>query len=164
MLDPFVGEISVTAFNFAPQGWALCNGQLLPINQNAALFSLLGTYYGGNGTTNFALPNLQGRVPLGAGNGLSPYVVGQNGGEETVILQSSQIPAHNHGVPAAGAQTSDRAVGLSPAAGGVYGIPSGGASMASTLPAGNNQPHNNMQPYLTLNFIIALQGVFPSRS
>ncbi|WP_026556914.1 phage tail protein [Arthrobacter sp. 35W] len=161
--DPFIGEISITGFNFAPRGWALCNGQLLSIAQNTALFSLLGTTYGGNGVNTFALPNLQGRVPIhqGQGPGLTPYVIGETGGVESVALNQTQIPQHVHSIPAAGAQTSDRPATLAPATGGVYGVASG--VMAATGVAGSGQAHENRQPFLTLNYIIALQGVFPPR-
>jgi microcystin-dependent protein len=169
MSDPFIAEIRIVGFNFAPRGWALCNGQLLPISQNTALFSLVGTTYGGNGTTNFALPNLQGSAPMhpGQGPGLTPRTLGETDGSETVSLLASEVPAHAHGFLAAGtdANTSSPA-NASPAVAEVPQYrPSGDTSMAPAAlgPAGSGQPHNNMQPYLTLTFVIALQGVFPSR-
>ena len=160
-------------FNFAPQGWALCNGQLLPISQNTALFSLLGTFYGGNGTTTFALPNLQSSVPIhmGQGPGLSPYVLGQIGGSENVTLTQNQMPQHTHSVGcnvAGGNQASP--------ANGYPAVESTGTSLdysstagsamnpAMNSPAGSSQPHPNIQPYLVVNFCIALQGIFPSRN
>jgi microcystin-dependent protein len=177
MADNFVGEIRIVPFNFAPTGWALCNGQLMLISQNTALFSLLGTQFGGNGTSNFALPNLQGSAPLdfGQGSGLSSYVMGQTGGEAQVTLLQSQIPAHTHVVSAnagngdvnnpAGNTWAKPHLGKTPI--NIYNNTVGsGLSMnaAAFALAGGSQPHNNMPPYLTLNFIIALQGIFPSRS
>jgi microcystin-dependent protein len=175
MTNPFVAEIRIFAGNFAPLGWAFCNGQLLPINQNTALFSLIGTYYGGNGTTNFALPNLQGRAPLNAGQGpgLSFYDLGDNGGAQSVTLSTTQIPSHAHpalGSTAVGAQTTPG--GAVPALPGISrgalayktGPPDTTLSPQALGVAGGNQPHNNMPPYLVVNFIIALQGVFPPRS
>jgi microcystin-dependent protein len=179
MANPFLAEIRIFPFNFAPVGWAFCNGQILPISQNAALFSLLGTTYGGNGTSNFALPNLQGNAPLqqGQGPGLSLYDLGETGGSATVTVLASELPSHNHPL---GADTGD-ASSASPA-NGVYmrgqytGTPAGAVasyssqapdtrlSGAAIAPTGGSQPHNNMMPYLTLNFCIALQGVFPPRS
>jgi len=164
--DPFVGEIAMVGFNFAPVGWALCQGQLLPIAQYSALFSLIGTYYGGNGTTNFALPNLQGRVPLSMGAG---FVIGQSGGESAHVLTTNEIPAHSHALMADAANgTSETPTGLHPAR-NPAGLPTYGAGAAAAMAAntiataGGSQPHNNLQPYLTLNFIIALQGIYPSR-
>jgi microcystin-dependent protein len=175
MSQPFLGEIRMVGFNFPPRGWALCNGQLMAISQNSALFGLLGTTYGGDGQTTFALPNLQGRVPIhaGTGPGLSPYVQGQVGGNEAVTLLTTQIPAHNHGVnanAAGGTQASP--------VGGYPAIESTGTSMdysasapnqgpmnaGMIAPAGGNQAHENRQPYLCVNFIIAMQGIFPSRN
>ncbi|CAG7633732.1 phage tail protein [Paenibacillus allorhizosphaerae] len=180
MADPFVGEIRIFAGNFAPKGWAFCNGQLLPLSQNTALFSLLGTNYGGNGVSNFALPDLQGSVPLGQGQGpgLSQYVLGQSSGTPTVTLLQSEIPGHTHqvnGAIAVGNQESPGNAGNTLWAdtpgmgtGNAYDTPgpSDWVSMHpnAMIPAGGSQPHNNMQPYLGLNFIIALQGVFPPRS
>ena len=173
MSDPFVAEIRIFAGNFAPRGWALCNGQLLPISQNTALFSLLGTFYGGDGKSTFALPNLQGSAPVhqGQGPGLSMYFIGQTGGEPSVTLINSEMPAHTHSVSASATDGGDRspanerfAVGV----GGVnsYAAPGAAAVLApqATAAVGGNLPHNNLMPYLTLTFIIALQGIFPPRS
>ncbi len=176
MANPFVAEIRIVPFNFAPKGWAFCNGQLLPISQNTALFSLLGTTYGGDGKSNFALPNLQGSAPMqaGQGNGLSLRDLGQVGGEETVTLLQSEIPTHTHTLntrAAGGDQNSP--VGHIPSEARVgrqtqpqYSAAGGGLPMSAQAlaVAGGGQPHNNMPPYLTMNFIIALQGVFPPRS
>jgi len=173
LADPFVAEIRIFPFNFAPKGWAWCDGQLLPLSQNTALFSLLGTTYGGNGKSNFALPDLQGRAPMhpGQGPGLSLHDLGETGGSETVSLLESEIPSHSHGANASRADGGSReAVGQLPAAGigGVvaYAAPGALVSMSdNTLaPAGGDQPHNNLQPYLTFYFCIALQGVFPPRT
>jgi microcystin-dependent protein len=169
MADPFLGEIILFGGNFAPSGWAFCNGQLLSISQNTALFSLLGTTYGGDGMSTFALPNLQGRAPIhaGQGPGLSPYLQGQSGGTESVTLDQRTMPAHSHaarGVNAAATATSptNNAVGVKSA---LYVAPdSATAACKSLASAGGGQPHNNLQPYLALNYIIALQGIFPSRS
>ena len=172
MADPFVAEIRIFPFNFAPIGWAFCNGQILPISQNTALFSLLGTTYGGNGQSTFALPNLQGDVPLhpGQGPGLSLYDLGQSGGSETVTLLESEIPAHAHQLNCVNGD-GDQAVptnntwGATPSGANPYITPSNGNMSPLALGiSGGNLPHNNMQPYLTLNFCIALQGVFPPRS
>jgi microcystin-dependent protein len=176
-MDPFVGEIRIFAGNFAPTGWALCNGQLLPISQNTALFSLLGTYYGGDGKTNFALPNLQGSAPLnqGQGPGLSQRFIGEAGGEAAVTLINSELPAHTHLAIANSAATQVAAPGGNtwappdPGAGrslNIYNPDKGsGLSMHSQAvgATGGSQPHNNMPPYLTLTFIIAMQGIYPPR-
>jgi len=176
MSDPFLAEIRVFPFNFAPLGWALCNGQLLPISQNTALFSLLGTTYGGDGRSTFALPNLQGSAPLGYGQGpgLSPYDLGETGGSETVTLNGTQLPQHTHSVVAnntAGGSNSpaNNFFGQSQARAKSAGYVSSGTLSVSMSPqavasAGGGQPHNNMPPYLCLNFCIAMQGIFPSRS
>ncbi len=176
MANPFVAEIRIFAGNFAIYGWAFCDGQILPISQNTALFSLIGTYYGGNGMSNFALPNLQGAAPLGPGQGpgLSPYEIGEAGGVTSVTLQASQMPTHSHTLEgSSGSATSSTPAGHSLAGGGGFGrpnlyTPSSGANVAmnpaSVSPVGGGLPHNNMSPYLSLNFIIALQGVFPPRS
>jgi microcystin-dependent protein len=175
MSDPFLGEIRQVGFNFAPKGWAQCNGDLLTISQNTALFALIGDFYGGDGKRTFALPDLRGKFTLarGQGQGLSPYELGQSGGEHEVTLLTSQMPAHTHGVQASSAAgdrespadatwaqsyfgrvpqpaytSGDVAVALAPAASGV---------------AGGSRPHDNMPPYVVLNFIIALQGIFPQR-
>jgi len=171
MADPFVAEIRIFPFNFAPKGWAWCDGQLLPLSQNTALFSLLGTTYGGDGKSNFALPDLQGRTPMhpGQGPGLSLHDLGETGGSETVSLLESEIPSHSHPLKA---EESD-AQFLSPQGNFVAAlnqmyIPGNSVNtfMApeALAPAGGDQPHNNLQPYLTFYFCIALQGVFPPRT
>jgi microcystin-dependent protein len=170
--DPFVAEIRIFGFNFAPSGWAQCNGQLLPISQNTALFSLLGTTYGGDGKSTFALPDLGGSVPLqhGQGPGLSEYWPGQMGGSETVTLLESEIPSHTHTLRAS-TDASDtplpggNVLARSVAGNGYRAAATGLVNMApeSLAPAGGDQPHNNLGPYLVLNFCIALQGVFPPR-
>lgn len=167
MATPFIGQIQMFGFNFAPRGWALCNGQTLPINQNQALFSILGTTYGGNGTTNFLLPNLQGRTAMqfGTGPGLSQRNLGQTGGAENVTLQTTQMPSHNH---TASANNGTAGVG-SPAGATWAQGPYSASSNASMNPAdlsltGGGQPHPNQPPYLVVNFCIALQGLFPSRN
>ena len=173
MADPFVAEIRIFPFNFAPKGWAWCDGQLLPLSQNTAMFSLLGTTYGGNGKSNFALPDLQGRAPMhpGQGNGLSLHDLGETGGSETVSLLESEIPAHSHALRAYNDVGEDRipnaTESFARSTGGNLYAPPGGATtfMAPEClaPAGGDQPHNNLQPYLTFYFCIALQGVFPPR-
>jgi microcystin-dependent protein len=173
--DPFVAEIRIFPFNFAPTGWAWCNGQLMPISQNTALFSLLGTTYGGDGKSTFALPDLQGRAAMhpGQGPGLSLHDLGETGGSETVTLLESEIPAHAH-VARVSNQQGDiqqpspttsigRPVGAVPFVPGPN-PPFVSMSDPGLAPAGGDQPHNNLQPYLTLYFNIALQGVFPPRS
>jgi microcystin-dependent protein len=165
MSTPFLAEIRIMAFNFAPRGWAQCNGQLLPINQNQALFSLLGTTYGGDGRTNFGLPNLQGRVPFHMGSSLN---LGQTGGETAHTLNIAELPAHTH-LPVG---SSDNPSAASPAgnlwagssSGGYLSTPNTALNPASILNAGGSQPHDNMSPYLVLNFCIALQGIFPSQN
>ena len=172
MADPFVAEIRIFPFNFAPKGWAWCDGQLLPLSQNTALFSLLGTTYGGNGKSNFALPDLQGRAPMhpGQGPGLSLHDLGETGGSETVTLLESEIPSHSHAMTASRGDGVERIPsGQLPAAGigGIVAYATPGAltqlSPNGLAPAGGDQPHNNLQPYLTFYFNIALQGVFPPR-
>jgi microcystin-dependent protein len=166
--DPFVGEIRPFAFNFPPKGWAKCDGQLLPLSQNTALFSLLGTTYGGDGKTNFALPNLQGSSPLhpGQGPGLTGRSLGEAAGEQSLTLLASELPAHTHPQPQASTseRTTNRPGSGVPAKGGAYA--SGSDANSSWVPAGpvgGDQPHSNLQPYLTTTFCIALQGVFPPR-
>jgi microcystin-dependent protein len=174
MAEPFVAEIRIFGCNFAPRGWATCDGQLMPISQNTALFSLVGTIYGGDGRTTFALPNLQGRAPMnfGQGPGLTDRQQGEMEGDETVTLTSAQVPPHTHSLMAQQAGRSSIGNSLDPV-GNVLAAPATGVAyvdagnqvgMASVLPPiGGDMPHNNMQPYLTLNFCIALQGIFPSR-
>lgn len=174
MADPFVAEIRIFAFNFAPRGWAFCDGQLLPLSQNTALFSLLGTTYGGDGKSTFALPDLQGSAAMhpGQGPGLSLRDLGEIGGSETVSLLQSEMPSHTHALNAQnapgdtsspGGAAYSRALGATP-----YQPPAGQPQVAMAPEAigvtGGSQPHNNLQPYLTLNFNIALQGVFPPRT
>lgn len=173
MADPFLAEIRLFPFNFPPRNWAFCDGQLLPLSQNTALFSLLGTTYGGNGKSNFALPNLQGRAAMqpGQGPGLSLHDLGETGGSQTVTLLESEMPAHSHtlrSLPAPGDAPTPasfsfaRTIGATP-----YRDPAGAqlTAMAPEMlsPAGGGLPHNNMQPYLTLHFCIAMQGIFPPR-
>jgi microcystin-dependent protein len=172
MADPFVAEIRIFPFNFAPKGWAFCDGQLMPLSQNTALFSLLGTTYGGDGKSTFALPDMQGNAPMhpGQGPGLSLHDLGEIGGSETVTLLESEIPAHSHGLNAYPHDPADRFIPTNAALGRSNNGQAWGpannlvpmAFQALTL-AGGSLPHNNMMPYLTLNFCIALQGVFPPR-
>ncbi len=172
MADPFVAEIRIFPFNFAPKGWAWCDGQLLPLSQNTALFSLLGTTYGGDGKSNFALPDLQGRAPMhpGQGPGLSLHDLGETGGSETVTLLESEIPSHSHAVSTSQADAIEgTAAGHRFATGigiGAYAAPGAVVQLSpnALAPAGGDQPHNNLQPYLTFYFCIALQGVFPPRT
>jgi microcystin-dependent protein len=172
MANPFIAEIRIFPFNFAPTGWAMCQGQLLPISQNTALFSLLGTTYGGNGKSNFALPNLQGCAPVGWGQGagLSLYELGESTGQEVVTLQQTEMAQHNHLIMA---QTNDPADNRVPSQNlnlGLAMIYQNSSSYNAQLafnaiaPAGGGQPHTNLMPYLTLNFCIALQGVYPPRN
>ena len=175
MADPFIAEIRIFPFNFAPQGWAWCHGQLLPISQNTALFSLLGTTYGGDGRSSFALPDLQGRTAMhpGQGPGLSDRFLGESAGRDTVTLTTSEIPAHTHTMKAnpdfadVQSPSAQRTLARSQNA-NAYKAPAGqpktDLSAQASAPAGGDQPHNNLQPYLTMNFNIALQGVYPSRS
>ena len=180
-MDPYVGEVRLFGFNFAPVGWALCQGQILPISQYTALFSLLGTQYGGNGTTNFALPNLQGIVPIGQGQGpgLSPFSVGETGGAETVTLQYSDMPAHSHalnGLPVHAANTtpasgSSLSEGFGGSRGASYNVntyttnaPGTTINPAAVGTAGGSLSNDNMQPYLVMNWCIAINGVYPPRS
>jgi microcystin-dependent protein len=172
--DPFVAEIRIFGFNFAPRGWASCDGQLLPISQNTALFSLLGTFYGGDGRSTFALPDLQGRAPMhpGQGPGLSQHDLGETSGETAVTLLESEMPLHQHqlrgnsspgDLPSPGPTHS-----LARSAPFIYKAPAGAAAPLALSPdavgaIGGSQPHNNMMPYLTLKFCIALQGIYPPR-
>jgi microcystin-dependent protein len=171
--DPFVAEIRIFPFNFAPKGWAFCDGQLLPLSQNTALFSLLGTTYGGDGKSTFALPDLQGRAAMhpGQGQGLSQRFLGEEGGSDTVTLLVSEIPVHSHAANALGVLSTTAApssqTALSRSVNGSAYTPGGGAvqqlAPQALPPAGSSFPHNNLQPYLTMNYCIALQGVFPAR-
>jgi microcystin-dependent protein len=172
-MNPYLGEIRIFSGNFAPKGWAMCNGQLLAISSNTALFSLIGTYYGGNGQTTFALPDLRGRAPIhqGQGHGLSPYNIGQNGGNENVTLITQQMPQHNHTVgtnngpggtihPAntvLASTTSDKPYTTNPSDGSTL-------NPSAVSFAGGSQPHNNLEPYLCVTFIIATQGIYPPRN
>jgi microcystin-dependent protein len=173
MADPFVAEVRIFGFNFAPHGWAFCDGQILPLSQNTALFALLGTTYGGNGQSTFALPDMQGNAAMAPdqGPGLSLRDLGETGGSQTVTLLQSEIPAHNHpakvdtldpgdsNIPTGNALARSSGASIYHASGGTTGLMS-----ANTLGlTGGSSPHNNMQPYLTLNFCIALQGIYPPR-
>ena len=180
MAEAFLGEIRMVGWNFAANGWALCNGQLMSISQNSALFSLLGTTYGGDGVTTFALPNLQGRVPIhqGTGLGLSPYTIGQVSGDESIKLLPNQMPAHSHlmgvsNLPGALADPTNAILGQGNSGAGRSPVPvSNYVSTAATgtlaptaiASSGNNESHSNIQPFLCINFIIALNGIFPSRN
>lgn len=175
MADPFVAEIRILPFNFAPRGWAFCDGQLLPLSQNTALFSLLGTTYGGNGQTNFALPDLQGRAPMhpGQGPGLSLHDLGEESGSETVTLLNTELPAHTHTMRANSGDgvspTPASNVSSGPGADRDLFLYKNGPPNATMRAdaagiAGSSLPHNNMMPYLTMNFCIALQGVYPPRT
>jgi microcystin-dependent protein len=164
MSEPFLSEIKVVSFNFPPKGWALCNGQFLPINQNQALFALLGTTYGGNGQTTFALPNLRGRVPIHMGNG---HTLGEAAGSTSVTVNIQQLPTHTHqafGTSVTSTQPVPAGNMLANSTAEAYGSPVNLTTLGPTevSSVGGSQPHNNMMPYLVLNFIIALQGIFPS--
>ena len=175
-MSPFVGQLLLVGFNFPPSQWAMCQGQILAISQNTALFSLLGTYYGGNGTSNFGLPDMQGRLALGFGQGpgLTDYVLGENGGTENVTVLQTEMPMHNHTVmgyaqfatqPSPVNQALAEAVNSGGSPVSVYATGNPGAQMASNAitPSGTNLPHNNIMPYQALNWIIALAGVYPAR-
>ncbi len=172
-MDPFVAEIRIFPFNFAPKGWAWCNGQILPLSQNTALFSLLGTTYGGDGKSNFALPDMQGNVPMhpGQGPGLSLHDLGETGGSQTVTLLESEIPSHSHPLKAdivSATKSLPTNNAFAKVSGATPYLPPAGASLVAMsdnaiAPAGGDQPHNNMMPYLTCYFNIALQGVYPPR-
>lgn len=179
MTAPFVGEIKIFGFNFPPRNWAFCNGQLIAISQNTALFSILGTYYGGNGQSNFALPNMQGSSPIssGQGAGLSDYVIGEQVGEGTVTLLSTEMPTHTHLVnsaisnpPVVAQQVrtpGPTALFSSSGPGSAYSVaatPAQAMAPQAIGLAGGNQPHQNRQPYLAMNFCIALYGIFPTRN
>jgi microcystin-dependent protein len=168
MAEPFIGEIRVMSFGFPPTGWASCNGQLLPINQNQALFSLLGTSFGGDGRVNFGLPDLQGRTPIHVGSG---HALGERGGEPAHTLSTSELPQHTHAVAASSSSTGGSATPNGNYLGGgdnVYLAADGGThttmSPETVTNIGGSQPHLNMQPFLTLNFCVALQGIFPSQT
>ena len=172
-MTPYIGQIAVVAFNFAPQGWALCNGQLLSIAQNTALFSLLGTTYGGDGQTTFALPNLQSRIPLhqGQGAGLSPYTIGQTGGFEAVTLSDQEIPTHSHQPQCftGGSNSKSPVNGIWAQASNdqpYKGSEAGTVDMSADAigVAGSSQPHPNLMSYQVLNYIIALEGIYPSQT
>lgn len=173
-MDPFIGEIRIFSGTFAPRGWAFCNGQLLPISQYSVLYSILGVVYGGDGKTTFALPNLQGRVPLhaGAGPGLTQRSLGQMGGENTVTLSVGNLPNHQHSVQVAGSGTQaspEGAVWASTPRGQAEAYTSQVSNLVSmspgaTSPSGGSAPHENRQPFVTMNYIIALEGVYPPRS
>lgn len=170
-MDPFVGEIRIFAFNFAPKGWAFCDGRLIPIRQNPALFSILGTTYGGDGTITFGLPNLQGNAPInfGQGNGLSDYRLGEVGGVENVTLSLTEIPNHNHSLMASQDLADRRTIenqvlGAGNAIFANTTTPAGTMNLQALSTTGVGLPHSNMQPYLTLNFCISLQGVFPAHT
>jgi microcystin-dependent protein len=171
-MDPFVAEVRIFPFNFAPRGWAFCNGQLMPISQNTALFSLLGTTYGGDGRSTFGLPNLQGNAPMhpGQGPGLSLHDLGETGGFKYVTLLESEIPSHSHTIQVSSLNSQSLTPSGTATGRGnptpIYATTFTQATMAANAvsPSGGSQPHNNMQPYIVLNFCIAMQGVFPPRS
>lgn len=175
MSEPFLGQILTVPYNFAPKHWAFCDGQLLPINQQTALFSLLGTFYGGNGVSNFALPDLQGRVPIHVGGssavgpGLSQYDLGESGGEETHALTVNEIPSHTHAVAPLASndeRTTDEPANAFPTTGGTYASThnSNAPMAAQTTSSVGGQAHENTQPYLVLSYVIAMAGIFPARS
>jgi microcystin-dependent protein len=163
-MDPFIGEVRMFAGTYAPMGWVLCNGQLLPIQQNQALFALLGVNYGGDGVTTFGVPDLRGRLPMhwGNGPGLSPRVQGQYGGTESVTLNATQMPAHTHALLASSGQNANRPAGAYVGGPGAFGT-AADTTMAASAAAGGSQAHENMPPFLTITFIMATEGVWPSR-
>jgi microcystin-dependent protein len=164
MSEPFLGQISIMAFNFAPRGWALCNGQILPINQNQALFALLGTQYGGNGQFTFGLPDFRGRTPVHVGSG---FTQGQQGGEENHTLIVNEMPNHTHSHSVSSGNSTEALPtnnSFGNGAAKLYASQNNGATLNNVSSFGGSQPHNNMQPYSVLNFCIALQGIFPSRN
>lgn len=166
MAEPFLSEIRLMSFNFPPKGWALCNGQFLPINQNQALFALLGTAYGGNGQTTFALPDLRGRVPIHMGEG---FITGQAGGQDFHTVTANELPAHTHPVRVSASATGGTASPAGAYLGGANNAYRSGPATttlhpASVTPVGSGQPHENRQPFLTVSFCIALQGIFPSHT
>lgn len=169
MSDPFVGEIRMFGGSFAPAGWAMCDGQLLPISQNETLFNLIGTTYGGDGQETFALPNLQSRVPIHSGTGSSgtSYQLGETGGVESVTLTTQQIPIHNHAMVASGDSanqiTGSNAILATPVSLNTYfaAAPDSSLNPSTVIPVGGSQPHENLQPYLTITFIISMFGIFP---
>ena len=168
MSEPFLSEVKLVSFNFAPKGWAMCNGQLLPINQNQALFSLLGTTYGGDGRVNFGLPDLRGRTPMHMGNG---HTLGERGGEYNHTLNMQEMPAHSHQLTADNAlqnstNPANNFLANTPLALGVYGPAANLVSMSPTIVpnVGGSQPHTNQSPFLVMTWIIALQGIFPSQN
>ena len=166
MAEPFLSEIRIFSFNFPPKGWAFCNGQLLPINQNQPLFALLGTTYGGNGQTNFALPNLQGQVPIHTGHG---HTLGEKAGSSAVTVNIQQLPQHIHFMQATTNEANQVPIPTNNMLSPGNNLYSGPSNLTTMLPqsvsnVGGSQPHNNMMPYLVLNFCIALQGIFPSRN
>jgi microcystin-dependent protein len=173
-MDPFVAEIRIFPFNFPPKGWAFCDGQIIPISQNTALFSLLGTTYGGDGKSTFALPNLQGNAPMhpGQGPGLSLHDLGETSGSDTITLLQSEMPSHNHALQATGQGALQSVPGTGSVlahSNGVFAYVNATSNLVNMdpnalAPSGGDQPHNNLMPYLTLNFCIALQGVFPPRT
>jgi microcystin-dependent protein len=179
MSQPFLGQIMLIPYNFAPYEWAYCDGSLLSISQNTALFSLLGTFYGGNGASTFALPNLQGCVVVGQGQGtgLSPYVVGETGGSSLITLLQNNLPSHNHTIPASATAGHGSVPGTTVALGSggrgsppLYATPSANGASEVTMSGaecgsiGGSQPHNNLMPYLVLSYVIAMAGIFPTRS
>ncbi|HKX83979.1 MAG TPA: tail fiber protein [Pyrinomonadaceae bacterium] len=166
MGTPFLGELKIISWNYAPRGWAFCNGQFLPINQNQALFSLFGTMYGGNGQTTFALPNLRGRVPIHVGNG---FTQGQAGGASSHTVTQSEMPQHIHPLNAISEPANTNVPANNTFLGAINNVYTAPANLVALAPgeigsAGGSQPHENRQPFLVLNFIVALQGVFPSRN